>query len=421
MSHLRCTTAQVLALWAVLQVPLAVSLGHWYDVRVAMAAGRLAATGQNPWLPETGGTGRAGGTGGVPELFGGAPGIGYPPPAALIDALAYQLSWRLVPDPFLYNFVLKLPWIGCHAGLAFLAARMRREAGAGEADAGRTFRAVLFNPLIILCTAAWGQVDAGVALLGLAALAAFTRGRGAAAGSLGAAAVALKPTALPFVVALLAAPQGLCRRGKAALAASGALAAAVLVVLPFPILGWSPRPILEHWSYHTSVAGGLSIFSALELVTGTTTLPAPLWWVGWLWLPALAFGTASLRHPARRATGVVSGATVLVLLFLLARAWVSEPNLVMLVPLALIAASDGGIPWKTYHALWALPLVFAILNESLPQMLFLLDPGIIGRLARLDERVGTARLALRTAGMVPWVAVGWWTTIRLLGRRGEPA
>ena len=76
-----------------IQIPLAFFLGHFYDIRISMGTGSLVAGGLNPYEQHY--------LGGIfnHEIFQGiTPGIGYPPPWAIILGLIYLLSYKIVHD-----------------------------------------------------------------------------------------------------------------------------------------------------------------------------------------------------------------------------------------------------------------------------------------------------------------------------------
>jgi hypothetical protein len=77
-----------LLLSLMIQIPLAVFLGHFYDMRISMGTGYLVVEGLNPYEQHY--------LGGIfnHEIFQGiTPGIGYPPPWAIILGLIYLLSY----------------------------------------------------------------------------------------------------------------------------------------------------------------------------------------------------------------------------------------------------------------------------------------------------------------------------------------
>ena len=97
------------------QLPLAVFLGHYYDERSFIDAGYLVSSGLNPYQPHliTIFTSN-------PDLTGINPIIGYPPLWPLLLGVIYRLSFNIVPNIFLYNFAIKVPVIASNIGLAYV-------------------------------------------------------------------------------------------------------------------------------------------------------------------------------------------------------------------------------------------------------------------------------------------------------------
>ena len=71
---------------------------------------------------------------------------------------------------------------------------------------------------------------------------------------------------------------------------------------------------------------------------------------------------------------LVRGSAALTLVFLLTRAWLAEPNVVLVLPLVLILASLGELDRRLLTALWLIPLAFAVANLSPLQLLWLTFP-----------------------------------------------
>src|SRR5512143_677329 len=98
-----------------IQMLLGAFLGHYFDQRIFMAAGYVVGSGGDPYKPielirifQN------------PLLNGLVPTIGYPPPWPLLLGLIYRLSYGVVPDVFIYNFVMKIPIIMANVALAYL-------------------------------------------------------------------------------------------------------------------------------------------------------------------------------------------------------------------------------------------------------------------------------------------------------------
>ncbi len=390
-----------------LQVLLAWLFAHAYDVRIFMATGFLSGTGANPYLAR--------------DLsavfhdpgFRGITTIGYPPPWPLITGLVYRLVYAPLASLRLYNLALKAPIIAGNILLAGLAARVLEEKGAGRdrARAARLF--LLFNPVLLYTSSAWGQFDMLVALGSLSALGLLARGRTLAAGLLLALAVSAKPTALPLALAGLLYGPGKPWRWLGGLA----LGFAAFIVAPFLLFGWSPEPILRGWNSHFTVAGGLSLLSLLELWQGGYRLPGASWLLGLVWLPALAAGALILRRrPPAEYTGLLKAGLALTLIVFLTRAWLSEPNIDLILPLALLLVLLGELPPLALTALWVVPLVFTVLNDSLAQLLALTYPGLAEAMTRLAREAHTARVLARSAVVIPWQVAGWWIVRRCLRR-----
>ena len=101
------------ALSLLVQVPLAVFLGHYYDQRAFMDTGYLVASGQNPYTQHI-----------ItvfsnPDMMGVNPIIGYAPLWPLFLGAIYRLTYNIIPNIFLYNFAIKIPVIASNIALAY--------------------------------------------------------------------------------------------------------------------------------------------------------------------------------------------------------------------------------------------------------------------------------------------------------------
>jgi hypothetical protein len=322
-------------------------------------------------------------------------------------ALAYRVSYGIVRNMYLYNLAIKVPVIAANVCLAFAARRVAEDAGSRQGVGDGAFLFILFNPLLLYTTAAWGQFDSLVALFALLSLWLLWRGKLLGAALLLALAFSLKPTALPLLPlsALFLARTSMRRAlrfGSMLFAFTAALCAG-----PFLLFRWGFGPLLHGWDAHFVVAGGLSWLTVWELIANTYLLPPSLQFLGYLWLPALGAGLVFIRPKGDGLADLLLWALRLMLLFFLTRAWLSEPNVDLVLPLALVAFSAGGLRKRTLDALWIIPLVFTLFNVSLPQLLFLFYPGAMDAVAKWDQSLRTARLLARTLVVVPWLVVGW--------------
>ena len=396
-----------------LQLLLALFLGHAYDMRIFMATGYLAGTGQNPYLAQ--------------DLsavfhnptFGGITSFGYPPPWALISGFLYLCSYKLVPDFLLYNLALKLPIIAANIALAYLAAHVLRDLGAPEKATRRAWIFLLFNPFLLLTSAAWGQFDPLVALLALLSIYWMYKGKLAGPAILLALAVSLKPTALPLILVALIFLAGSSFLRTLKYFAVFAAGMVLFCVVPFLIFGWDPSPIFQHWNAHFTVGGGLSFMTFQEYVTWSYQL-AGLWWIaGWVWVPALGFAALALRRGIHGLPDLLKKSAALILVFFLSRAWLSETNLNLVLPFVLILVSIKELDRLSLAALWVLPLLFSFVNTSLAQLLFPSLPGLMDSLLRLAVDQYILRYAVRTILVILWLFFGWRIVLRCF--RGSPA
>lgn len=392
----------------VIQLVVGTLFGHIYDIRIFMAAGHQVAAGQNPYLPQ--------------DLslvfdnpaFAGITTVGYPPPWPLMLGAIYSLAFAGSQQLLIYNAAIKLPLILANIALAYLVAACLRRLGADAARARAAWMFILLNPFLIYASAAWGQFDSIVALLGLASLLLLDAGRTGTSAALLALAIAFKPTAMPLaLLALFHYPSRQAGRRWHYFAIL-LLSILVFAVLPFFVLGWDPSPILENWNAHFVVGGGLSPFAALELLQDTYRLSGSWWLLGLLWIPALAIAGFALRRGITGLRHLLRSATAVSLVFLLTRAWLSEPNIILVLPLVLILAAIGDLHRLTLHALWILPLLFGIANVSAPQLLFPSMPHMMDAWLRWMEEFRTARLVAKVIIAVPWQIVGWSIVVRCL-------
>ena len=168
------------------------------------------------------------------------------------------------------------------------------------------------------------------------------------------------------------------------------------------------------------MTGGLSYTTVARLVRDPLPLPGHWWLLGMLWVVALAAGLALWRR-GEGFDDLVRGSAALTLVFFLTRAWLAEPNVVLVLPLVLILASLGELDRRLLTALWLIPLAFAVANlVAAPAAL----AHVPGRLAGVDwpprARTTTCCCPLRAALVVAWQVAGWWTVVRLPAPRAAP-
>ena len=367
-----------------------------------MATGYLVGTGQSPYVAQN-----------LSSIFHdatfqGMTSVGYPPPWPLFTGLIYLVTYRIIPNLLLYNLALKIPIIAANISLAYLVANILSKLGADKKARRKAWLFLLFNPFFLYVSSAWGQFDSIVALLALLALVRLSEGKLTSSALLLALAISFKPTALPLVLAIFVFLRGrpLCMILRYFVLLF--ICTFTLFVGPFAILGWDPSPILQHWNAHFIVGGGLSFMTFLELLRGSYQLPGLWWLVGLLWVPALGIATIMLRPGSDGLVDLIKKSTALIMVFFLFRAWLSEPNLLLVLPLILILTSLGKLSPHTLTVVWVLALIFSFFNTSTFQLLFPSMPALMDRLLKLSEVFRSARLVIRVLVVIPWLVAGGW-------------
>ncbi len=402
--------AALLFLSIAVQLILALFLGHAYDMRIFMATGYLAGTGQNPYIAQNLGAVFHNGT------FQGITSFGYPPPWSMVLGLIYLCTYKIVPNFLIYNLAIKLPIIAANICLAYLVVYILDKFGVQEKISRRAWIFLLFNPFFLFTSSAWGQFDSVVALLSLLSLFLLWEGRLIIPAILLALAVSLKPIALPFIPVIFVYLAGMSLRRTLQYFAVLTISMILFCVAPFALFGWDPSPILQHWNAHFTVGGGLSFMTFLEYTKWSYQLPGQWWFLGWLWIPALGFATYSMRSGIKRFEVLLKKSVALILMFYLCRTWLSEPNINLILPLVLILTSIKELDRLSLAAVWVLPLIFSIFNMSIAQLFFPSMPGLMDMFIKFAVDFSTARYAIRTILVVVWFVAGWWIVLRCFRR-----
>jgi hypothetical protein len=415
-SHPRSATSDrvLLAASIILQVLLGLFLGHAYDLRIFMATGYLVGTGQNPYIAQN-----------LEALFQnssfqGITSFGYPPPWALVMGLLFLITYQIIPNFLLYNLAIKLPVIAANICLAYLVAHVLHKSGAQEKTCRRAWIFMLFNPFLLLMSSAWGQFDSFVALLSLLSLFLLSQGKLTGPAVLLALAVSCKPIALPLIPVVFVYLVGRSSKGTLQYFAVFCASLVLFCVAPFALFGWDPAVILQHWNFHFTVSGGLSFMTLLEALNHSTQLTG-LWQVmGWGWVPALGIATYALKPGIRELKDLLKKSVALILVFFLCRAWLSEPNIILILPLVLILTCLNELESLSLAAVWVLPLIFGIFNTSIAQLFFPGMPATMDALIKLAAAYDPARFVLRTAVVIAWLAAGWWIVVHCYQKRKAP-
>jgi hypothetical protein len=410
----RVPDRRLLALAVAVQALIALlSVRTWPDARVFQAAGYLVGTGHSPYAAvDLGPVFHS-------ALYAALPAIGYPPPWPLLLGGIYRVSYALHPDVALYGLAIKVPVIAAGVGLAYLAAATLHNLGGTPSTVRRGWIALLFNPLLIFVGAAWGQIDAIVALLAFAALLLALSGRRDLSAVTLALAVCFKPTAVALVLAVLlflGATSALRALRYAVLCAAGVFA---FYVLPFLAFGWDAAPARSA-NAQLSMAGAMSYATIARLWRDPLVLEGHWWLLGILWVPALLAAALVARRPPAGAAGLLALGTGLTLVFFLCRTWLSEPNVILVLAPVLVLSALGRVDRRLFTAIWAVTLAFAVSNASPVLLLWPLSPDATRAALAVLRGHPEATLLVRVALVVAWQVVGWWTAVVCLRRCVSP-
>ena len=400
----------VVVLSVLVQFPLAVFLGHYYDQRSLIDTGYLVSSGLNPYLPHT-----------ItvfsnPHLIGVNPIIGYPPLWPLLLGVIYRLTYDLIPNIFLYNFAIKIPVIAANIALAYATKTVMQNLNMPPRRVRFAWLFLLFNPFTLLTTTAWGQFDTLIALLCVVSLYSLSKGSVVKSSILLSLSIVLKPISLPLIgLPLLFSSPNNRRKNLIYILITTAVVVG-LAVLPFNLLGWMAPSSPDQVTSYFRMADSMTLFNIVEVIQDTAVLPAGLEILGYLWIPALLIGYYLVyRNPPKSMPELAEKAVVLLLIFFLTRTWLSEPNINLIVSLALIALVSKEMNFRNFAFLWVIPLVFLLLNTSVQQLFFLVSPSIIPDLAQLDQSIRLWRLIGKFVIVLFWQFFAWRLVIKLLG------
>ncbi|MCX6363317.1 MAG: glycosyltransferase 87 family protein [Actinobacteria bacterium] len=407
---------RILLLSIVLQLAVALLFGHSYDTRVFMGTGYLVGTGQNPYVGQ--------------DLsaafhhlgFRTMTTVGYPPPWPLALGLIYRVVHAVTANILVYNLAIKLPVIAANVGLAYLVGAVLKNLGAAPAATRKAWVFLLLNPFLLYFGAAWGQIDALVALGSLGALVLLTRERKDGSAGLLALSMAVKPTALPILPAALVYLAGRSLGQAARYAAVFAAGVLVFALLPFAVFGWDPTRVLRHLNAHFMMTGTMSFMTVVRLFRDPLLMQGHWWLLGLLWIPALAVATViALRHGVGGFDDLVARSIALVLVFFLTRTWLAEPNVILILPLVLILTSLGELKRRALTAIWVIPLLFTVFNASPLQLLFVTFPDAMQTSLTVFARYESTTLVVRAALVLAWQLAGWWIVVSCLRRERASA
>ena len=279
---------------------------------------------------------------------------------------------------------------------------------------------LLFNPFTLLTTTAWGQFDTLIALLCVASLYFLSKGKIVKSSILLSLSIVLKPISLPLIgLPLLFSTSNNRRKNLIYILITLAMIVG-LAILPFNLLGWMAPTSPGQVTSYFRMADSMTLFSLVEVIQNTAVLPAGLEFLGYLWIPALLIGYYLVyRNPPKSMPELAEKALVLLLIFFLTRTWLSEPNINLIISLALIALVSKEMNFRNFAFLWVIPLVFMFLNTSVQQLFFLVSPSIIPDLAQLDQSIRLWRLIGKFVIVLFWQFFAWRLVIKLLGTKSK--
>ncbi len=396
------------------QLPLAVFLGHYYDERSFIDTGYMVSSGLNPYLPTT-----------ItifpnPELIGANPIIGYPPLWPLLLGFIYRLTYNIVPNLFLYNFAIKVPVIISNIGLAYVTKMLMQRLNMPKKTVQFAWLFLLFNPFTLLTTTAWGEFDTLIALLCVTSLYFLSKGKVVKSSVLLALSVVLKPISIPLLGLPLFFSTPKNRQKNVIYILILLVMVLALWFLPFNLLGWTLPASPGLATSYFRMADSMTLFNIVEVITDTAILPANLALLGYLWIPALLIGYYFVyRNPPKTMPELAEKAVVLLLIFFLTRTWLSEPNINLIISLALLTLAAKQVNFRNFHFLWIIPFVFLFFNTSVPQLFFLVSPSIIPALAQVDQSIRFWRLIAKFLLVVVWQVFAWRIVIKLLSRKSN--
>jgi lysylphosphatidylglycerol synthetase-like protein (DUF2156 family) len=159
----------------------------------------------------------------------------------------------------------------------------------------------------------------------------------------------------------------------------------------------------------------------LEYIKWSYQLPGAWWFLGWLWAPALGFATYAMKPGIKGLSDLLKKSLALILVFYLCRAWLSETNVNLILPLVLILTSINELDRLSLTAVWVLPLIFSFFNTSIVQLFFPSMPGLMDKFLEVAVEFTAARYAIRTVIVIIWLVAGWRIVFRCFKNAPAPS
>jgi hypothetical protein len=104
--------------------------------------------------------------------------------------------------------------------------------------------------------------------------------------------------------------------------------------------------------------------------------------------------------------GLFRWASALFFVLMLTRSWVSEQNIIFLIPLLVLESVVDSRKWFTANLVWTITFLFSVINTSPFQMFFLLSPVPIEMVKQFDLAYRIPRLILKFLVVIPWEILG---------------
>jgi len=161
--------------------------------------------------------------------------------------------------------------------------------------------------------------------------------------------------------------------------------------------------------------------TVLGLSRNPFTTPDKWWYLGLIWIPALGAAVLALRRGDGGFEDIVRKSAGLVLVFFLTRTWLSEDNVILLLPLVLILTALGRLDRRALLAVWTIPLAFSLFSFSPLELLFPTFPGAMVKSLVAANHVGDIARVARVAVVIAWQVAGWWMVFACFRRRPAPA
>jgi hypothetical protein len=376
-----------------IQVALSVFLAHGFDFRVEYVAGRNIMNGISPY---------SGGilSGWMTLGYGSqVQGLGETPLWAMYMGLCYLLS---AGQPFLFNFLSKIPIVAANVALAHFA----------YSKGLRGWRFFLFNIYLIVISVTWGKPDNLATLLAVVALVATDSATSSA--FLLSTSLMIKPLGVAILPAFFSQLRTRPIQWGARFIVEAALFSTGMFLAPFIIYGWSIGKVTSGFPTWFNHAGALSLFNFVSIETRTEQLPSNLWWTGYLVLVGtfVLIAYAMTHKPQNTLRYALFSAAV----FFTLRSWNSEQNLVMILALFILLSGELPSRW-----LWVIPMLFALANNAVQQQFYLLMPTIVDKLNDLYAPFEIYRLWLKFFLSLVWLIVLWLNVTALYKREGSPS